>query len=674
MVEYLDVRAKDNPCREDNQSERGRRELAAFIQSMFTFGLLEAVTGQHVPESALITSEAGRPVLSKVNVPALVRNWIARVQSQEEEEELQTWLERAETNIEQAHSMWMPLCFDNYSVLDVLGDDVPGMVCLIATIGDALDSAKMCFPPSMPQKRFVWNGWVQPYQHLFTAQLLADGWCPSIIAYFNRSLSVSAIEYISACGGPIQDGKRHDACSAHACATYVIDDKTYRPKHAESCASPPDTPCEYAAPPLEDVQQLLLEGVVPVVTWEEGRCGEPARIQVHNAYEIPYVAFSHVWADGLGSNTETGLPTCQVRRLASLVSAIRPGAAFWIDSLCIPQAEDVRKRAIGLMWRTYKHAADVVVLDSGLQPCSSTAPRSLLMLRVLTSGWMRRLWTLQEAVLSRSLHLVFADTTLELMYLMPSLAELLHVPHLIDLLPGLLQLRRRAMGGATRYSINDVADSLQWRTTSRPADETLAIASLLGVDPARLIDWPSQERMVRLLRALRKLPREILFMPGAKLDVDGFRWAPASFMMAHGGGVGRPELGAARRDADDAGSGSDVLHDSVGREDDVCAGNALDVQGLRDRLRRKRLVTAPAGRRQLHVQHAADAREATRPWPEGVRGGPDEPPAGAALQVVDSGLHVPEEADYSSHYCEGACGRSSQRWRVDADVCVREVM
>ena len=45
---------------------------------------------------------------------------------------------------------------------------------------------------------------------------------------------------------------------------------------------------------------------VPVVIFD----GEELHVRPSNAG--PYVAISHVWADGLGSKTEVGLPKCQV--------------------------------------------------------------------------------------------------------------------------------------------------------------------------------------------------------------------------------------------------------------------------------------------------------------------------------------------------------------------------
>jgi Heterokaryon incompatibility protein (HET) len=136
------------------------------------------------------------------------------------------------------------------------------------------------------------------------------------------------------------------------------------------------------------------------------------------------VAFSHVWADGLGSRTEHGLPACQIRRLSSLASKLVPTSAFWIDSLCIPGAKEPRAQAIRLMVSTYDEAAAVLVLDSGFQSCLSDTSTEEKLLRLLTSSWMRRLWTLQGA-LAAQLVFQFQDMPISLGQLLPSAMDLM---------------------------------------------------------------------------------------------------------------------------------------------------------------------------------------------------------------------------------------------------------
>ncbi|KAK0634740.1 hypothetical protein B0T17DRAFT_611707 [Bombardia bombarda] len=74
-------------------------------------------------------------------------------------------------------------------------------------------------------------------------------------------------------------------------------------------------------------------------------------------------------------------------------------------------------------------AAAVLVLDAGLQHCDSTNPSGIKILHVLTSGWMRPFWTLQEAVLAKAICIMFADGVLiDLATLIPPTQTMLLSP------------------------------------------------------------------------------------------------------------------------------------------------------------------------------------------------------------------------------------------------------
>src|SRR5438552_215418 len=120
-----------------------------------------------------------------------------------------------------------------------------------------------------------------------------------------------------------------------------------------------------------------------------------------------YVAISHVWADGLGSSSEIGLPECQIRSLSLDVlgsyntaqfsdEAIIP---FWIDSLCVPSQRNLRRTAIGIMAKTYANASVVLVLDEGIRQIYSTDSILEKMFVIFVSAWVQRLWPLQEMLL-----------------------------------------------------------------------------------------------------------------------------------------------------------------------------------------------------------------------------------------------------------------------------------
>jgi len=234
-----------------------------------------------------------------------------------------------------------------------------------------------------------------------------------------------------------------------------------------------------------------------------------------------------------------------------LLNANSPTAAFWIDALCVPHDRVLRKRAIALMAQTYRNATAVLVLDAGILACSSAAPLEERLLRVVTSGWMQRLWTLQEALLARKLYFAFSDCIVSADELCTISSRTNraqeHLPH-----PLLTPLDREIhrLGSFLRAQHSDadvdptasdkprapmtvaqISSSLQWRSTSRSEDETLAIAGLVDIDARELtnIDIPNERIKTLLLHAMH-MPPDIIFYSLNKLDAPGFRWAPQTLM------------------------------------------------------------------------------------------------------------------------------------------------
>lgn len=537
LRQYLEVRPR-------NQSSMNI--LAASYQSMLTFGLLEAVIEAPIAEDMLVHKDhSGKLVMTTRHLVDIMRNWLSRIE-QTPTQLLEPWFKRARENLRSAHSLVVSLITINFAPFELLGDAMPSMVCFIAIIAEALVSAhaRMALGLRMPTEGFSWSMiWVPPIRKILQEELHAVGWCSYTTEYLISTTSVSSLRYV--CNqGPIDDGKSHSGCTPQHCVAYDIDTATYVAKHHSRCKSltkTPETLCEFFRPVLEQVLNCIENGQIPVVTLNS------SGLEVHKSTDIPYVALSHVWADGLGSTSENGLPLCQLQQLSALVSTLRPNAAFWIDSICVPKAELARKKAIGMMARTYQDAEAVLVLDSSLQLMNSTESLGAKLLAVLTSGWMRRLWTLQEGVLAKQLYIQFADTHKALGDLIPPISDMLLQPYQTDLAAELFRLMKRS--GYGTYTIGDVARSLRWRDTTRATDETLAIASLLGIQVLPFLDWPGEKRMALLFKELHTFPKNILFLLGSKLDIPGSRWIPVSLMAAQNGSKSGIEIASKGADA-----------------------------------------------------------------------------------------------------------------------------
>ncbi len=338
--------------------------------------------------------------------------------------------------------------------------------------------------------------------------------------------SRSALEMERLLAGGVPFAAYAISCAPTSVNADGVDTENYVPRHTT-----PGCTCGFLAAPMDDVRRLLEKGEVPVVVLEGGV------LVVRSASEGPYVAVSHVWADGLGSTTEEGLPRCQVERLAKLAGKLVQGGALWQDGLCVPGDRPLRRRAIGLMAATYAYAEKVLVIDAGIQSqCSLASSREEYLLRIATSGWMQRIWTLQEGILARELFFEVADGLIDCTcfdgasyYAAGSMIPLLQYCHKDD--SALTYQPRSLASKPVRCDVNDLIALLRYRTTSHPEDETLAVAGLLGVDAGMLVKVEGQqERMKALLMRVGRLPRQLAVFGWLcdRLSIPNFTWAPLS--------------------------------------------------------------------------------------------------------------------------------------------------
>lgn len=279
------------------------------------------------------------------------------------------------------------------------------------------------------------------------------------------------------------------------------------------------------------------------------------------------------------------LPRCQVKEIDRLISAlnldeqpgdngeqVRPPTAetelnslslarkepqqlqyFWMDTLCVPvKPLELRKAAIKMMRVVYSKADKVLVLDADLMRSTMNTTYEALYTRVSISTWTRRLWTLQEAYLAKSRHFQFAERAVLVYSRSPidgvrkqdiQLAFYDEIgcycwnPH-FDL-PFLV-----ATAPAERRVVS-IWSSLQYRSTSKAADEPICVATLLDMDTAQIIDTPDAQRVRKLWSMhVHGVPAAVLFMPGTRLADPGYRWAPDSYMHCAKYGVPLKVIGA----------------------------------------------------------------------------------------------------------------------------------
>lgn len=538
------------------------REHAAFVQAWLSFGLLEAVLEQSVPESELICqSWDGRPVLSLHKLPTMLSSWKSQLSTQDRNAML-SYRERAVKMISHAHRTLQHLKSARAFEYDgAVTDLVPATFCFLGCIGEALTNAMQFLNPDLDDAlnfTLPWDFVLAFYplsspnyvpvtdRHDPRHSLDEEEWCPSTVRYLIKRSNVSALRHALR-RGPRNRGESHDKCTEYTCLLQSVDVDNYVPKHANIFKPDDKCDCPYIKPPLAAVTSALSAGAIPVIRLPHDGETTGERLAVALSSSGPYVALSHVWTDGMGSNTETGLPACQVWKLAALAQALLPASEgrFWLDALCVPRQPAARQQALRLMGQAYRDAEYVVVRDASIEACSQDASSEEILLRVLSAPWMRRLWTLQEALLARRLLFVLRDGVVPLADMLPREEQLLANPVLAGFageIHRLTKLRRVPArddgdsgggGGGGGLTIADVARALRWRATSRASDEIPAVVSLLLGDAEgarRVLDAPVEGRMERLLLAVGTVPKSVVFLSGPKLGTVGFGWAPKTFM------------------------------------------------------------------------------------------------------------------------------------------------
>lgn len=196
------------------------------------------------------------------------------------------------------------------------------------------------------------------------------------------------------------------------------------------------------------------------------------------------------------------------------------------------------------MRRTYLKAKIILVLDSSLYCYNSQDLHpDEVTARILTSPWMRRLWTLQEGALSQggSLWIYFKDGPIHVIHFWNSVfllseEDLKYRRLLHDTLKDTLPLsidNYYFPNGTPKLGLLDRAFS--HRNTIVPSDEAFCIATLMNLDIDRILGMSGEDRMVQIWDLIKEknrgeLPCRMIFLEGSKIQKGSFRWAPSTLL------------------------------------------------------------------------------------------------------------------------------------------------
>ncbi|KAF2815443.1 uncharacterized protein BDZ99DRAFT_196198 [Mytilinidion resinicola] len=430
-------------------------------------------------------------------------------------------------------------------------------------------------------------------------QRIQRKWCKSDAAMIMEDFDIDGQNYIAAATGrALEELDRHYACTDRACEARVADG-TYETQHDPNCHEDDYEPepkflghvyPEYGKSPAslrEAIKDTMDAGHLPVLRWDSEQKGLTTYGHRKDSYEEdsakipPFVAISHVWADGKGNPFDNSLPYCQLEMIQNLVDKLcadclpptrqHSSPGFWMDTLCCivgtdDESKSYKKKSIQSMREIYGESVAVLIIDPWLMSIPSTASVSEICYRIYASGWSRRLWTHQEGFLAREVYYQLQDKPLKL----PDVDDLAKEFQKKMAYQGYpIGFPLQASGKTSFYYttvktiVNGIqegripqdnkwilyghlADSLGYRSTTNIDDELLCVASVIGLTVktyAKLEVEKSRKqtaelRMRAFLEEIGRFRQGIIFNNYKRLTIPGFRWAPVSLLGHRSSGLG----------------------------------------------------------------------------------------------------------------------------------------
>ncbi|KAI9699925.1 MAG: hypothetical protein M1820_006987 [Bogoriella megaspora] len=533
-------------------SGKSADSLPPFLQLWLVFGLLETATGIEInPKDFTRIGESGRPVLTTAGLEGYLQSW-----------------DKAEDGTKISDNMRGHRLSELARNLKAAQAVIEALFRIIV-YGSGKDSRPLLevhFCASLVLRSIAVSSERVLGRHpaifkmghgrmpLIEQEMAKGGWCPYMAARISTSM-FNDTEAFAFALGTVRTQQDHTQCTYSYCAANQVH-QSYVAQHAS-----PTCGCDLIEPPLDSIYDILRSKQIPMLMYGPGTPGGSERCLSVMAHDLSsqcckYIAISHLWADGLGNPSANTIPLCQLERICRGVEdasnfldshtfSDRP-FGFWLDTLCIPvdpKFSSLRDFSIQMMHEIYKNAAGVLVLDNDLILLPSNASFAEIVTRTVMSGWNTRLWTYQEATLSSALFVLGRETTFYLNDMVNNLASKDIWPdplaHSLNItaaatLKTFLPQSSTQLTTKSDVGMQDVLMAIGKRITSRRNDETICIATTLGLDPCPLLRVAPADRMIVLLKMFPCVPVNVLFSSGTRMTQKGFRWAPTSFLRPEG--------------------------------------------------------------------------------------------------------------------------------------------
>ncbi|KAF8969072.1 hypothetical protein BGZ46_010743 [Entomortierella lignicola] len=238
-----------------------------------------------------------------------------------------------------------------------------------------------------------------------------------------------------------------------------------------------------------------------------------------STFQTRFIAVSQVWFQGIFGQNSRKCGECSIQYLEAVCNNL--GVQYvWIDTICMPARNDLRRKVIAQLRQIYMDARAVLVVDAGL--ISSRVKTALdLSIAIAISDWSSRVWTFQEGKLASKLLFCVRN-------------KVMAVPH--TTMPDYLDDPRRwisremSLGYGTREDsgvpIDLIFDLVNGRKTSHDQDYVYGLSALLPTVPERAENLESVAIEVAKMYNHTRIDLRILRIQCDRCQNDGYRWMP----------------------------------------------------------------------------------------------------------------------------------------------------
>lgn len=241
----------------------------------------------------------------------------------------------------------------------------------------------------------------------------------------------------------------------------------------------------------------------------------------------PYMALSHVWADGTGGGISGPgvVNKCLFNFFCGIARDFQCEGLWW-DTISIPTDEDLRRKALNVMHTNYAVARITLVHDLYLREWE-WVNAEMACFAIVKSPWFSRGWTALELAKSHKVKILFKSRKNEGQVIkdldIDILDEVLPSSPHYNLAMAINKLRRTSI-----QSFGDMLAILGPRDTSKPRDVPIISGLLAGIETSGGISH--QEIYQRILRKLGKVAQGHLFHNLSTMTTPGFSWCPINIL------------------------------------------------------------------------------------------------------------------------------------------------